>query len=139
MGIYEELKKAGVPTGHNESDLHAKVTPESAAIVAGYEHMAMVSRFTSQIDGEPWYDIPFAYQPFWDAKARSEASFESAKLALKKVAWIRDPEVPEGQSARGKLSCPCGKAPWSNYKKGEPDVLCACGRVFTWDGWIKWK
>jgi len=25
-----------------------------------------VTRFTNNIDGKPWYDVPFAYMPFWD-------------------------------------------------------------------------
>lgn len=55
---------------------------------------------------------------------------------LHKVAWIRNPEAPAGQPAPGHLHCPCGNAPESNYKPG-PDVLCNCGRRYTWDGWLK--
>jgi hypothetical protein len=67
--IYEELKAAGVPLDHHESDLYAKVTPESRAIVKAYRFRSQVSVFTSNTDGEPWYDVPFAYQPFWDRVA----------------------------------------------------------------------
>jgi hypothetical protein len=70
MSIYQDLKAAGVQLDHHESDLYAKVTPESQAIVDGYRFKCNVTRFTSQIDGLRWYDIPFAYEPFWDAVKR---------------------------------------------------------------------
>lgn len=62
--IYQQLKAAGVPLDHHESDLYAKQTPESKSIVGAYEHRCNVQAFRS--DGEWWYDIPFAYEPFWD-------------------------------------------------------------------------
>ena len=66
--IYETLKAAGVPIEAHESDLYAKVTPESRAIVAGYKYKCNVTVFTAQDDGAAWYDIPFAYDPFWIGK-----------------------------------------------------------------------
>lgn len=54
-----------------------------------------------------------------------------------KHAWIRDQSVPAGQPARGKINCPCGGAPWSDYTPAQGDVTCACGEVYTWNGWIK--
>jgi hypothetical protein len=68
--IYERLRAASIPLDSHESDLYAKVTPESSAIVRAYEHRQNVRVFVSQIDGRPWFDIPFAYQPFWDARRR---------------------------------------------------------------------
>ena len=64
--IYEDLKAAGVKLNSHESDLYAKVTPESKAIVDKYEYKNNVRQFNSQIDGQQWYDIPFAYDPFWE-------------------------------------------------------------------------
>ena len=63
MTIYEQLKAAGVPLDHHESDLYARVEPKSRAIVAANYPSAKM--FRSQIDGELWYDIPFAYDPWW--------------------------------------------------------------------------
>ena len=68
MNIYEEMKAAGVPMDHHESDLYVKVTSRSRQIVQDYEHRENVTTFTSEPDREPWYDIPFGYQPFWDKK-----------------------------------------------------------------------
>ena len=64
---YAALKAAGVPLDSHESDLYAKVTPASTAIIkaSGWSY----STFISQIDGLRWYDLPFAYLPFWERKA----------------------------------------------------------------------
>jgi hypothetical protein len=70
MGIYEQLKQANVPLDNHESDLYAKVTLESRNILQGYEFLANVQTFKSQIDNTLWYDIPFAYQPYWESKFR---------------------------------------------------------------------
>ena len=50
-----------------------------------------------------------------------------------KVAWVRNAGAPVGKPARGRLQCPCGNAPETEFKPG-PDVVCACGKVYTWDG-----
>jgi hypothetical protein len=69
MTIYEELKEAGVELDHHCSDLYAKKCPASEAIVARYKFKTNVTLFRSQIDGEPWYDIPFAFDPQWDNRS----------------------------------------------------------------------
>lgn len=53
-----------------------------------------------------------------------------------KVAWIRNQSIPAGQPAPGHLNCPCGNAPETNYSPDTGNVACACGRVYTWDGYI---
>ncbi len=71
--LHQQLLAAGVELDSHESDLYAKVTPESTRILedAGIVidgHNASV--FTSQADGEQWYDLPFRYDPFWARKQR---------------------------------------------------------------------
>lgn len=68
MSIYEALKTAGVKLDNHASDLYAEVTPISAAIVATYEHRPQVTTFRSAIDGRLWFDLPFAYQPYWQGR-----------------------------------------------------------------------
>ena len=55
---------------------------------------------------------------------------------LLKVAWVRNP-VHEGEHVKGKLNCPCGRAPETYYEPQEP-IRCNCGRKYTWDGWLVW-
>lgn len=73
MSIYEEMRRAGVELSSHESDLYARVCDESRHIVENYEFRESVQIFSSQIDGMLWYDIPFAFDPFWDRIAKIEA------------------------------------------------------------------
>lgn len=70
MSIYKRLLKAGIPLDNHESDLYAKVTEESERIIKTYEFKENVTRFTSNIDGQRWFDIPFAFDPFWEKKVK---------------------------------------------------------------------
>ena len=84
MDIYAEVKKLGVEIDHHESDLYIPVTPETTKLVEQYEFKCNVTTFREMTLPETktcaccghrktirkplglWYDIPFAYQPFWD-------------------------------------------------------------------------
>lgn len=63
--IHAELSKVLLPDqmSHWYGDLYAKITPESKAIIGQYEYRHMVSVFTDQVTGSPWYEIPFCYDP----------------------------------------------------------------------------
>ena len=81
--IYEEARKLGVEIDHHESDLYIPVTPETMKLVARYKFRCNVTTFVEMTlpDRKPcilcghvshkrtpirrWFDIPFAYQPFW--------------------------------------------------------------------------
>jgi hypothetical protein len=58
------------------------------------------------------------------------------KITLIKCAWIREPSSPIGQPAKGRFNCPCGDSPLVNYTEGGADIICNCGRRFSWDGFI---
>lgn len=51
---------------HYRTDLYLKVTPVSVALVGRYPYKGSVTTFRDQIDGEQWFDIPFAYMPAWE-------------------------------------------------------------------------
>ena len=67
VSLYLRLKTAGVPLDSHESDLYALVTPESWAIVKA-SGWGGVTTFTSNIDGKVWFDLPFAYSPWWERR-----------------------------------------------------------------------
>lgn len=46
---------------HWYSDLYLRVTPISKRLVSRYEYKHFVTVFRDQIDGVPWYEIPFAF------------------------------------------------------------------------------
>jgi hypothetical protein len=73
MDIYEEAKKLGIPMDHHESDLYLLKTPESKKLVAQIENRSTISTFTSPIDKKVWYDIAFAYTPFWEEVSKKGA------------------------------------------------------------------
>ena len=66
--IYEEAVKRMFENeiDHHCSDLYLKVTPESQKLVADYDFAENVTTFRDQIEGKPWYEIPFAYTPYWE-------------------------------------------------------------------------
>ena len=66
MSIYEKMVQAGIIPEHHFSDMYVRVTPTTKAIVAEYEYKNNVRIFSDIVDGKAWYDIPFAYDPFWD-------------------------------------------------------------------------
>jgi hypothetical protein len=65
--LYQDLKAAGIPTDHHESDLYVRDTPAARALIA--KHGKKGSGFTSQINRKQWLDVPFAYDPFWAKKS----------------------------------------------------------------------
>jgi len=76
MTIYQQMKAAGVPMDNHESDLYVPKNEVTSEII----HKAMregelksfVDIFMSERDNEWWYDIPFAYQPFWNEKSKGK-------------------------------------------------------------------
>ena len=68
MSIYSDLLAAGVPLDSHESDLYAKDTPETRAVLAQYPEQDR-KPFRSAVDGAIWFDLPFRFDPFWEAKS----------------------------------------------------------------------
>lgn len=73
-GIYDELVAAGVQVDNHYSDLYVPVNAITRPIVERYQFRKQVSIFTNSGDGAPWYDIPFAYKPFWEARSAVRAT-----------------------------------------------------------------
>jgi len=64
MSIYTEMKEAGLEMDNHESDLYVEDSLKAREILAKYENKS--STFFN-CDGKVWIDIPFMYDPFWDA------------------------------------------------------------------------
>ena len=69
MTTYEKALKAGLEIDNHESDLYLKDCEQARIIVAEHEFASNVTRFRSQIDGGIWFDVPFAYDPWWQKRA----------------------------------------------------------------------
>ena len=69
--LYEAIKKSGIQIQNHYSDLYFPVTPESVAILAQYPRNQRITRtFVNQVEGGLWYDVPFAYLPYWEEKRK---------------------------------------------------------------------
>ena len=68
MTIYEELKATGEELGNWQSDLYCPVTPETTKIIDKYKFRENVTTFISSFPGIQMYDIPFAFDPFWEKR-----------------------------------------------------------------------
>lgn len=51
--------------GNWTSDLHCKVTKDTMRVIDQYKYRHFVKVFHSAIDGTLWYEIPFAFTPWW--------------------------------------------------------------------------
>ena len=75
--LYERLAATMKPEdiGNHYSDLLVRWTPESEAIINQWRKendlvrgWGLCSFFTNQVEGGRWIDIPFAFDPYWQAK-----------------------------------------------------------------------
>ena len=67
--LYKEITAAGIETASHESDLYFPDTEAARDILNRYDiQKNNATRFTSNIDGKRWVDVPFAFDPFWEAK-----------------------------------------------------------------------
>jgi hypothetical protein len=64
--IFQAVVAAKIPRDHHESDLYIKATPAARELLKRYKHS--FSAFTSQIDGSLWFDVPFAFDPWWEER-----------------------------------------------------------------------
>ena len=69
MSLYEDMKEAGCQIDNHYSDLHVKATIEALQVLLNYPD-ATFTYFTSDIDGDTWYDFPFMYLPYWEEKTK---------------------------------------------------------------------
>ena len=72
--IYGPLLEAGVELDHHYSDLYAKDCEITRKILADYAWKKNSKMFKSNIDGEMWWDIPFAYTPYWNSMGKAAVS-----------------------------------------------------------------
>jgi len=63
--IYDKVIEAGIEHDNHCSDLYIPANDETRKLLDEYEYKCNVTTFTSNIDGKRWFDIPFAYEPYW--------------------------------------------------------------------------
>lgn len=74
MSLYTDLRDAGCELDNHESDLYVKSDPTSREIIAQYktDHPpCLVTRiFVNQTDGTQWIEVPFMFDPWWEARRK---------------------------------------------------------------------
>ncbi len=68
MSLYTDLKSAEQETDSHESDLYVRCTPEALALVRASR--SKFSLFHHAVSKATWIEIPFAYDPWWEARER---------------------------------------------------------------------
>lgn len=65
--LYDEIVKVTTEgqRGNWTSDLQCKVTKETMRVIDRYHYKYLVTTFHSALDGTLWYEIPFAFTPWW--------------------------------------------------------------------------
>lgn len=70
LSLYQLLIAAGCEIDHHESDLYVKATSEASRIIESYPLASnyQYTLFVSPVDNQDWWEIPFAYEPFWEGR-----------------------------------------------------------------------
>lgn len=66
--LWDTVQREGVPYDSHASDLYIPVNNRTRQLIQGYQFQANVTTFINNHDRLRWYDIPFAYVPYWDKK-----------------------------------------------------------------------
>ena len=64
--LYEDLVALGIPLDHHESDLYVLDVPEARDVIR--RHGRRFTPFQSKREGLTWLEVPFAFDPWWDAR-----------------------------------------------------------------------
>lgn len=76
--LFSRIIAAGISYDSHESDLYLPDTPEVRAILADFPLEKSNARpFRSLVDGKPWLDVPFAFLPYWEARAQTNLPAQS--------------------------------------------------------------
>lgn len=68
MTIYTDLIEAGQPTSSHYSDLYTPVNDVTTALLKKHG-IRTAQTFKNQVEGGAWYDIAFAFDPYWEKKS----------------------------------------------------------------------
>lgn len=87
--FYAECVARGIPCHNHESDLYIPVTEETRALVKhytnpppGHHALARPETFQNQVEGGLWYDVPFAFTPWWEKREQEGKALEEARKRM---------------------------------------------------------
>jgi len=71
--LYAAVLRLGIEHDHHESDLYLPATPQVQAVLKAYgiePYSKTCAPFRHQVTGASWFDVPFMYAPWWEARQR---------------------------------------------------------------------
>jgi hypothetical protein len=70
VSLFSEVLAAGIPHASHESDLYLPDTPAVRQLLVKHpDWLRNVQRFSNQVEGGSWIDVPFAYDPWWEVRS----------------------------------------------------------------------
>jgi hypothetical protein len=64
--LFAVIVERGIEYDHHESDLYLPVTSETTALCDQFGKVP--TTFVNQVVGGLWYDVPFAFEPWWESR-----------------------------------------------------------------------
>lgn len=84
--LYAEIVASGIQHDNHESDLYFPATEKSREILKRWPISSKnAETFRNQRPpnvGELWFDVPFAYLPYWEAKQKGVKGKETALASI---------------------------------------------------------
>ncbi len=70
--LYDACVAAGLAIDSHESDMYLLDTPKAVSLIVTYRGVRHgAKRFRSAVDGKMWWDVPFAFAPFWRSRCKA--------------------------------------------------------------------
>jgi len=66
--LYRDVLATGGYIDHHESDLYIEVNPVNTGLL--HKHRQRAGTFVNQVTGTLCYDVPFAYEPWWESRVK---------------------------------------------------------------------
>jgi len=69
MSVYSEVKATGGYVENHEADLYIEVNDINRKILSRHPlEMRNATKFKNEVTGKLCWDVPFGFDPYWEAK-----------------------------------------------------------------------
>lgn len=76
MTLYQEVKQAGIKHDSYRSDLYILASVEAKRLLKKHEVKPWPSTFVCNVDKRIYYDVPFAFDPYWESRTTKKRPYE---------------------------------------------------------------
>lgn len=71
--LFDLVLSTHTPFSNHESDLYIPANDKTRAMLKEFPHLTKTT-FQNQVEGGTWFDIPFAFIPWWEKRQKSVAA-----------------------------------------------------------------